>query len=281
MRAIVPVLANHGVEYEREHFEKKLLDGTLTVERTRNWLRMTIRKMVDNGKILLSDLTSTDSRKTNSYVSVHNAAVMQLITCKHAICVAECPEVLLLDMSRLSRMHASFHQYVQTAVIFVVVAQRLRALKVCDITPFLETISERIVCLEMTGNLTTVIATVCDEIDASWNVDPGELESIRATLFNVVAVDKPIAMLLSERLVNMIISGLAITTVDPLVSHATTKIKFNEFEIPTAVLPLAPHIRAFISTLRNVIGINSKVHSAVYNSLISSESIALVQAISM
>jgi hypothetical protein len=275
LRCIAPIIADHGIEHEQKHFDEKLLSGELTLARTCAWLRDTIRKMVVTGVVVLCDLPTT--RGSKSYTSIHEYAITQFITGGTSVSVAECPEVLLLDVSRLSDMNTSFHRLVQTATVLVVVAQRLGELKFGDIPTFLETLSSRITTT--TNDIAAVITAVCDEVEVSFKVGLGELSSIRKTLFDTIAADKPVPVLLSQRLSKMILAGVSFGAVDTLAADSTAKIEFKTFHIPAAVLSLAPQFRKLIAELRMVIGVNAKVHGDRYNDIISSESTDMLQTL--
>ena len=64
LRIISPVIKDHGIEYMQNYA------GSLSLGRTRTWLRAVISTEVCSGRLLLSDLTVNDTAKTSSFTKV-------------------------------------------------------------------------------------------------------------------------------------------------------------------------------------------------------------------
>ena len=90
LRVLAPVLVDNGVEIERQKFLDRVNAGTLTLERTRAWLR--------------GDLVS---------------AMMDLVTAAEPLTSATCPETLLMDVERLCVYQSEFAFVVSAAVAVV------------------------------------------------------------------------------------------------------------------------------------------------------------------
>ena len=118
-----PRVVEQGVEYERERFESKLADGSLTLERTARWMRSAIRREVDAdavGKLGLVEGTE------EAYIRVHSAAMVGLVAdAPGPITGRECPETLLLDVDRLERLRLDFRQAVAAMTLSVVATRFL------------------------------------------------------------------------------------------------------------------------------------------------------------
>jgi hypothetical protein len=118
-----PRVVEQGVEYERERFESKLADGSLTLERTARWMRSAIRKEVDAdavGKLGLVEGTE------EAYIRVHSAAMVGLVAdAPGPITGRECPETLLFDVDRLERLRLDFRQAVAAMTLSVVATRFL------------------------------------------------------------------------------------------------------------------------------------------------------------
>ena len=111
LRNIASVIMEHGVDYEREKFEEKLKEGTLTLERTTAWISRAITKPEDivGGSRL-------------AYLTVHTEAVRSLITSPYRLTSDTCPETLLLDMGHLNVLRAKFHTQAMAATLMMMVS---------------------------------------------------------------------------------------------------------------------------------------------------------------
>lgn len=118
LRLIAPVIKDHGVDYERGKFQDKLDDGTLTLERTRAWVRKALRWEVQSG-LPLDDLLEG---KPQAFVRVHLAAVLDLVVAPAAPKADACPETLLMDAYRLGQFGREFGYIAEaTTMTFAVI----------------------------------------------------------------------------------------------------------------------------------------------------------------
>lgn len=209
LRLISPVIKDHGVEYERNHMDKKLREGGLSLTRTRTWLREAIYAEVCTGRLNLCDLTTRDHTKSASYISVLNAGVVALLTGAKPPRVAACPETLLLDVTRLAGMHAAFRLQVLTASVLVIVGQRLGELREKNPVVILDAIAERIIAsAPRAGDLASVVATVCEELEASCEMSQADLKGLAAVLMKGVEANRPVPKLMETRLRNVLLRGM-------------------------------------------------------------------------
>jgi len=118
LRLIAPVIKDHGIDYERGKFQDKLNDGSLTLERTQNWIRKTLRREVLAKSV---ELESLIEGKASSYVHIHTFAMLALVEEQVPLKSETCPETLLFDVHRLSLLQREF-QYIVTAATMLVTA---------------------------------------------------------------------------------------------------------------------------------------------------------------
>ena len=56
LRLIAPVIKDHGIDYERGKFDDKLKDGTLTLQRTTDWIKASVLNVIQRHVIDIDDL---------------------------------------------------------------------------------------------------------------------------------------------------------------------------------------------------------------------------------
>ena len=100
IRNMACVIMEHCVDYEREKFEEKLKEGTLTLERTTAWISQAITNLKPEDIVGGSRL---------AYLTVHTEAVRSLITSPYKLTSDTCQETLLLDMDHLNVLRAKVH----------------------------------------------------------------------------------------------------------------------------------------------------------------------------
>jgi hypothetical protein len=61
LRAIAPVIQEHGIDYERSHFDKKLRAGTITMDRTTAWISRTLEGIIQSKDERMAVFASDDS----------------------------------------------------------------------------------------------------------------------------------------------------------------------------------------------------------------------------
>ena len=102
LRAIAPVVRDHGVAYERRQFHKKLV----TLDRTEEWIRA-----------LVSKLTTTN--RTGDLIQT---GMVDLVVQGPE----EIPETLRLDLLRVKALNAHFHTDVMRAIVVATVLQHAK-----------------------------------------------------------------------------------------------------------------------------------------------------------
>ena len=128
LRLIAPVIKDHGVDYERGKFQEKLDEGALTLERTEAWIRKTMHTEVASDRV---DLEALICGTATSFVRVHSAAMLALVTAPEKIAAASVPETLLFDVHRIAKLQREF-QYQVTATAMLVTAGHIVGPKGAD-----------------------------------------------------------------------------------------------------------------------------------------------------
>ena len=105
LRLIAPVIQDHGMDYERGKFQDRLNDGTLTLERTQQWIKHAVLSEVLEKRV---DLVRLVEGKADAFVHVHAKAVLSLVTERTTMKVDVCPETLLFDVHRISMLQREF-----------------------------------------------------------------------------------------------------------------------------------------------------------------------------
>jgi hypothetical protein len=118
-----PSVVEQGVECERERFDSQLADGTLTLERTAQWMRSAMRKEVETQAVRLLALVECTE---DAYIRVHSAAMVGLVVdAVDPITRRECPETLLLDVDRLEHLRQEYRQVVAALTLSVMATRFL------------------------------------------------------------------------------------------------------------------------------------------------------------
>jgi hypothetical protein len=96
LRLIAPVVRDHGISYERDKFQEKIDAGTLTLERTKAWLK--------------PDGVSSPN-------DVFVCSLIGLVTSGDLLDVGNCPETLLMDMKRICKLQDEFVHVARSAAL--------------------------------------------------------------------------------------------------------------------------------------------------------------------
>eukprot|EP00960_Hanusia_phi_P001045 28633-Hanusia_phi.AAC.1 len=122
LRNIAQVIQDHGVEYEMAFMQKKTQSNPGYLKRTPEWIREVMEQEVKKRRINPSKLIQGDA---NEYQRFHASAVLSLVTASEPVTPDNCPETLLLDISRLQKHHLHFHFDTLGAALLAIVSQRL------------------------------------------------------------------------------------------------------------------------------------------------------------
>lgn len=132
LRAIAPVIRQHGVEYERSHFARKMASGAITMERTTKWISHTIKGLLESPSpcvvVPLPPLTSSQAATLGeTYSQLINLAAVELVVdypnwggeARSGAAEDMIPETMMLDLLRVKALNAHFHHDVVCAIILV------------------------------------------------------------------------------------------------------------------------------------------------------------------
>ena len=134
LRDIAPVIREHGVEYERSHFRKKLLNGSITLERTEKWIKHTLQHIVETRDQRVS-LANLRGGSHGDFERVFQIAMVSLVVeyphwggeKRSKTNADQVPETLLNDLLRIKALNAHFHTDVTSAAILITVDQEVKA----------------------------------------------------------------------------------------------------------------------------------------------------------
>ena len=115
LRLISGVVKDHGVDYERGKFQDKLTEGTVTEERTKEWIGVSLRNRVASKKIALGDLIEG---KPKDFIEVHSAGMIALVSQLAPIKADIIPETLVMDSVRLAFMQREFTYLASASAVF-------------------------------------------------------------------------------------------------------------------------------------------------------------------
>lgn len=133
LRAIAPVIREHGVEYEKSHFVRKLDKGTITLKHTKTWIAHTLAELVatKDARVQVADLAEG---KPEDFEVVLYVAMVNLIADypnwggvlrgqgdKDVV-----PETMILDLMRIKALNMHFHTDVVSSVILATVEMQCR-----------------------------------------------------------------------------------------------------------------------------------------------------------
>jgi len=126
LKAIAPVIREHGVEYEKSHFVKKLEKNLITLDRTKLWVTHTLCDIVltSDPRVVVADLPKG---KPEDFEVVLYIAMVNLIADypnwgglqRGASEEDLVPETMMLDLLRIKALNMHFHTDVVSSVILV------------------------------------------------------------------------------------------------------------------------------------------------------------------
>ncbi len=90
------------------------------------WIRKAVRSEVACGSVELEGLVEG---RAGSFVHVHSAAMLALVSEPAAVRAEACPETLLLDTNRLLQMQREFQYEVTAAALLVTARHSVKATK--------------------------------------------------------------------------------------------------------------------------------------------------------
>jgi hypothetical protein len=118
IRLLSLVVKDTGVDYERKAFQAKLDNGSIVLTHTKEWICNAVRFEIAAGEDLASG-------SPQSFIAVHTAAMISIVTHQTPVHSETIPETLLLDLNRISGMQHKFQSIVDGATAFVTATHSL------------------------------------------------------------------------------------------------------------------------------------------------------------
>lgn len=117
LRLIAPIIGEHGIVYEQENFSDKLANGSITLARTRSWLASAVASAVTDGLVTHEQLLSGNA---GAYTVVLRRGYLSIVSGTEAFPIEACPETLVLDHMRISKMRRGLVGYARVIVAALV-----------------------------------------------------------------------------------------------------------------------------------------------------------------
>ena len=213
LKAIAPVIREHGVEYERNHFNRKLANGSVTLELTVKWIRHTMQHIVHSNDQRVS-LANLQEGSHSAYEHFLQIAMVSLVAeyphwggeqRSDSLSTGQLvPETLLNDLIRVKALNAHFHTDVLCAAILITVESEVRARMLDGImrSQLLKTVSDTVMSmLPRPGDATHCIKAVTGALSLSAFLTAADIRSIQTLVEKHVRKDHPVyVQLVSSRL---------------------------------------------------------------------------------
>ena len=124
LRALVPVMRTHGIEYMQEKFQDKLGQGLITLESTKRWMRRVVTDLLPPA----AAAESSAPLACEEFERILWIAMVDLVVSEEGFREKkDFPEVFALDFVRIKALHAQFHGQVSAAAILITLDQEIRA----------------------------------------------------------------------------------------------------------------------------------------------------------
>lgn len=246
LRAIAPVIRDHGIEYERSHFRKKLQTNSITLARTKEWMAKSVRLVLDEHRVSLDNLRSGSGQ---AYDAVLHAAMMDLIAHDYE----EEPETMLLDKLRIKVLRESFKSDITSAVSFLSIQQSLvHQLRIPKATHLVGKISEAMAACQLPGKRVGVALEI-----VKAELTEADAARVQELIDRNVQPTSEVYRLLSNRVCNFWLEVLKNSGKDPL------------SKLPQLARPVLAKSQDRALQLKRVMLLSKKVHVSTYNLVIA------------
>ncbi len=263
LRNIAHVIQQHGIEYEQAHMDKKLKSNPSYLQLTPGWILETISSVSEKDNEMLAKLSRGDGV---AFEQIQAEAILRLVTAEQPVTNATCPEIVLLDLSRLQKLHASLRFDVFACATMGMASQRLL----------------------IKGNSTSVqgflqhLKTALNGFDAS-RLSPEEakvafLDSFSSELSETEK--QAVSATYTPEVLRQLLNAPKLVTdkaFKPVVDQWRKIVVGRCYDTPTSPLLLNVHDRITRNAkeLLRAVDINRRVHSAIYNDLIAKKAAVL------
>jgi len=242
LRVVSPIIRTHGVSYEREHFDNKLQDGTLTLERTTSWidksLKETIKQRGADGIL---------QGRAADYVAAHVDAIFFLLTDPTPIQLHTTPETLLFDTHHLQRMQREIRYLTDASTMIVALAST---------APRAQQVTKGLVdlllpdCIILDLEAEETVLKLDNELLGIE--DEATRARARLALFRCIQPSDPVRQIMQLR-VHKLIHGMMTNKTEP---------------VPPTMQPLLPRFHRTVSKINRIVLVNRTVHAPTYNKLL-------------
>ena len=242
LRIVSPIIQTHGVSYEREHFDNKLQDGTLTLERTTSWidksLKETIKQRGADGIL---------QGRAADYVAAHVDAIFFLLTDPTPIQLHTTPETLLFDTHHLQRMQREIRYLTDASTMIVALAST---------APRAQQVTKGLVdlllpdCIILDLEAEETVLNIDNELLGIE--DEATRARARLALFRCIQPSDPVRQIMQLR-VHKLIHGMMTNKTEP---------------VPPTMQPLLPRFHRTVSKINRIVLVNRTVHAPTYNKLL-------------
>lgn len=263
LRNIAHVIQQHGIEYEQAHMQKKLKSNPSYLQLTPGWILETISSVSEKDKEMLAKISSGDGV---AFEQIHGEAILRLVTAEQPVTNATCPEIVILDLSRLQKLHASLRFDVFACATMGMASQRLLAKgKGTSAQGFLQHLK-----------------TALNGFDAS-KLSPEKAKAAFLDSFSSELSEtekQALSPMYTPEVLRQLLDAPSLVTdkaFKPVADQWRKIVVGRCYDAPTSPLLLNVHDRITRNAkeLLRVVNINRSVHSKLYNDLIAKQAALL------
>jgi hypothetical protein len=251
LRLIAPVIRDHGVDYERGKFQDKLNDGSLTLQRTTQWIDRALRAL------RLEVARGVLAGNADAFLRVHSRAMLSLVVGTEPLSVEALPETLCFDGGRLANMRLEFERVVTGSSTLVYTTQTLVDGAAAPTPPQRKLLSD----------LTKLILD--DELDtasfdrlldgAGMLMDPHGRKLLHGTVARGLNPADPVRQLIAVRVTSALEEFM----------HPASTVSDDAVHFVNPARALIPSIRSTAAKLAALAHVNRDVHLHTYNATIA------------
>lgn len=265
LKAIAPVINEHGVSYLRNKFDKKLADQVFTLECTNAWISHAFNQHArgPTPRVHEEDLSKGNAQ---AFERLLDLAMVDLVaeyphwggTTRDAAHEGEIPETMLLDLLRVRALNTHFHADVVSSVILATVEEKLRDLVCDDKTRAGLVKAAQDVVLKNVPNPGKLVRTI-DLVmaDLRSRIDDGALAEIKITLLENVKKD-------SSKYADMV------NVFKRAWYDLITIFKLSgQYMVPDAAIAVIVASQARLTEFKKMVMVNRRVHVGTYNKVIA------------
>ena len=285
LRMLAPVMKDHGVDYERTKLDQRQAaaeaagDASSWLSRTRAWVRQCVLSSCASSSVKIEDLTANDHAKGEAFNTVLREGVVSLVTSAGSFKPDSLAESLVLDKHRLAKLHIDFHSQVCLASVLVRLQPYIRQHHKLNPQGVFSAVVRSMHRALPPG--ATLAATV-DAVEAALATQSPVQGSTRKAfcvglLTEMRCPTDRVAPLMSSRLHALLLHAVS-DTQDVYRDTDATNAVFQQLNLPQALTPLIPQLRATGRLLRKTMAVHLQVYATRYNSMLPVEAAAAARS---